>query len=111
MLAWFSMTANQSPSFTGRLSLTSSSCIFPAARVTTAVAGCCPVNVMSAVITSGYLKKQLPTSNATTTRNNSVIPHRTIQAGICPITSCTSSLRSSISFLSFSISNTIFSPL
>ena len=102
MLAWFSMTANQSPSFTGRLSLTSSSCIFPAARVTTAVAGCCPVNVMSAVITSGYLKKQLPTSNVTTTRNNSVIPHRTIQAGTCPITSCTSSLLSSMSLFLFS---------
>jgi len=49
-----------------------------------------------AVITSGYLKKQLPTSNVTTTRNNSLIPHRTIQAGACPITSCTSSLLSSI---------------
>ena len=65
-------------------------------------AGCCPVNVMSAVITSGYLKKQLPTSNVTTTRNNSVIPHRTIQAGTCPITSCTSSLLSSMSLFLFS---------
>ena len=57
---------------------------------------------MSAVITSGYLKKQLPTSNVTTTRNNSLIPHRTIQAGTCPITSCTSSLLSSMSLFLFS---------
>ena len=101
--AGFSSTAMILPTFTRSRSLPYTSFIFPFPRATIHTGGCSVVTVISALTTSGYLKKHPPIKNRANTVKNTVIPHLTSACGGRVSISCTSSHLSSISFSSFSM--------